>query len=465
MKTKFQEKGQVLIVIAIAAVALFAFAALAIDGSMVFSDRRQSQNASDTAVLAAALAKVQNETVNHPLYGTVNWSQLALERAADNGYDNNDPVTEVQVELCTTDILIDGHVFECQGLPANAREDQYIHVVIKSEVEMTLAQILGWETMTNYTTAVSRATEPEPVSWYDGYGIAATHQGCWANQSEVPFNLGGNGDTDIIGAGVLVSAVCPGSSTINVSGNPDLDTTTGICAPGEDVPDNDLGSLGSPGIQTSCDVPPPDYYTLPTEPICQNEGDIQEVSNGNWVATPGRYEDTFPDVQGGQANIKLIKGVYCLEDGLDIRAGWDLTTDLDDQSDHDQTNEGVFFFISGGDVQFNGNAFAFLHAISYSTNSSFKPEWLNLLMYIPPSNPARVHITGGSDSIFTGTILAPASDVTIQGSAGGAGGNVTLDAQIIADIVNITGNADLTIIYNESNNAQTTTSPGISLIR
>lgn len=465
MKTGFQEKGQVLIVIAIAAVALFAFAALAIDGSMVFSDRRQSQNASDTAVLAAALGKVQNETVNHPLYGSVNWRQLALERAAANGYDNNDPVTVVDIQLCSTDIVMDGHVFVCRGLPANANPNQYIHVVIKSEVEMTLAQILGWETMTNYTTAVSRATEPEPVSWYDGYGIAATHEGCWSNQNDVPFNLGGSGDTEIIGAGVLVSAVCPGSSTINVSGNPDLDTTTGICAPGEDVPNNDLGSLGSPGIQPSCNVPPPDYYTMPSEPICQNDGDIQEVSNGNWVATPGNFDDTFPDVQGGQANIKLTKGIYCLNDGLDLRAGWDITTDTNDDGDHDQTTEGVFFFIAGGDVQFNGNASAVLHAISYSTNSSFRPEWINLLMYIPPSNPADVHLTGGAGSTFTGTILAPAADVTIQGSSNSSGGNVTLDAQIIADIVNITGNADLTIVYNESNNAQTTTSPGISLIR
>lgn len=37
-------RGQALVLIALAAVGLFAFAALAIDGSAVFSDRRHAQN-------------------------------------------------------------------------------------------------------------------------------------------------------------------------------------------------------------------------------------------------------------------------------------------------------------------------------------------------------------------------------------------------------------------------------------
>ncbi len=59
MKTKLQEKGQALVIIALAAVSLFGFTALAIDGSRVFSDRRHAQNAADTAALAAALSKIR----------------------------------------------------------------------------------------------------------------------------------------------------------------------------------------------------------------------------------------------------------------------------------------------------------------------------------------------------------------------------------------------------------------------
>ena len=49
------EKGQALIIITFAAVILFGFAALAIDGSMVFSDKRHAQNAADTSAWQAPL--------------------------------------------------------------------------------------------------------------------------------------------------------------------------------------------------------------------------------------------------------------------------------------------------------------------------------------------------------------------------------------------------------------------------
>ena len=52
-KTIKTERGQALVMIVLAAIGLFAFAALAIDGSIIYSDRRHAQNAADTAVLDA----------------------------------------------------------------------------------------------------------------------------------------------------------------------------------------------------------------------------------------------------------------------------------------------------------------------------------------------------------------------------------------------------------------------------
>ena len=56
------EKGQAIILIAFGIVAMIGFTALAIDGGRALSDRRHAQNAADTAVLAAALDKVNNPT-------------------------------------------------------------------------------------------------------------------------------------------------------------------------------------------------------------------------------------------------------------------------------------------------------------------------------------------------------------------------------------------------------------------
>ena len=71
MITKASEKGQALVLITLAAIGLFAFAALAIDGSAVFSDRRHAQNAADTASLEAALTKVRGG----------NWATEGLDRS------------------------------------------------------------------------------------------------------------------------------------------------------------------------------------------------------------------------------------------------------------------------------------------------------------------------------------------------------------------------------------------------
>jgi putative Flp pilus-assembly TadE/G-like protein len=56
MIAKALEKGQALILIALAAIGLFTFSALAIDGSRVYSDRCHAQKAVDAAALAGALA-------------------------------------------------------------------------------------------------------------------------------------------------------------------------------------------------------------------------------------------------------------------------------------------------------------------------------------------------------------------------------------------------------------------------
>jgi len=84
MFIKASEKGQALILIALAAIGLFAFTALAIDGSRVYSDKRHAQNAADTAALAGALALVNDE--KGACGSLEQWECDALLRAEDNPY-------------------------------------------------------------------------------------------------------------------------------------------------------------------------------------------------------------------------------------------------------------------------------------------------------------------------------------------------------------------------------------------
>src|SRR5918993_1968194 len=106
MRPRAQERGQALVIIALAAVGLFGFSALAIDGSRVFSYRRNAQNAADTSALSAALAKIRQE----------DYVLAAEERAADNGYVKDaisTAGTDVEVNLCN----VTGLNPPCQGIP------------------------------------------------------------------------------------------------------------------------------------------------------------------------------------------------------------------------------------------------------------------------------------------------------------------------------------------------------------
>src|SRR5688500_3092759 len=106
MQNHDSEKGQALIIVTLAAVGIFSFAALAIDGSMVFSDKRHAQNAADTAALAAALAysrNIDNYGDDDDPYARVNdvVENTALERTTSNGYDSG---TQNDVTTSSVDV-------------------------------------------------------------------------------------------------------------------------------------------------------------------------------------------------------------------------------------------------------------------------------------------------------------------------------------------------------------------------
>lgn len=441
MKFNSSEKGQALIIIALAAVGLFAFTALAIDGSMVFSDRRHSQNASDTAALAAALARAR---------GDANWQPTGLDRAAANDYSSAAGST-VEVHLCSDASAT------CANLPAGA-EDQYVQVRITSTVKLFFARIIGWQEITNHTQAIARATLPENTTWFDGKALVSTMEGCKGENGAPnnPFTVGGSSTTIVNDSGIFVNSICDPAFTDNGGGT--VTTDEGICVVGG-VPESGITGIspypdGDCGSQVDFAT-----YQLPN-PDCSRAGVITG-SGGNYEAWPGYFNMTgnksFPeDTNSGE--LKLHKGIYCLYNGMNFNGNLNITTDLNGDGDHDSASEGVLFYIPDGDITFNGGSDVFVHAIS-SLSDNFPEAFLNYLIYVPPSNEADVQITGNNGSIFTGTILAPISHVTLNGS----GNSFSLDTQIIGYDMTITGNGYIDITYNQDNNAVTSTNPGIEL--
>src|SRR5215475_10375382 len=85
------EKGQALILIVFGIIVLIALTGLAIDGGNYYYDHRNAQNAADTAAFAGALVVARGQSI----------TDLVLQRAASNGYNNNGTTNTVDVSTST----------------------------------------------------------------------------------------------------------------------------------------------------------------------------------------------------------------------------------------------------------------------------------------------------------------------------------------------------------------------------
>ena len=446
---KSMQRGQALILVALAIVGLVGFTALAVDGGHVFSDRRHSQNASDTAAYAAALALVRDPAGN--------WKQAGIDRAGDNGYSASDGVTEVSVYLCSElPRTVNGYSLRCDGLPAGADPTHYVYVHIKSLVKMFFAPVVGWREVTNHTDAVVLAAEQSETSFFPGYALVSTMLGCPNNYNHDPFTVTGSSGTTIVNAGILVNSNCTyPQPAYDQGGSSEVETDTGVCVVGRAESTNT-----NPPPTEDCSPIDVSKYSL-INPVCSHEGRIEEKEPGVYWAYPGLYGPNFDfdsiDDVNPSGTLKLQKGIYCFYDGIDLNSTWNITTDLDGQHDYDSASEGVLFFVPSGDITFNGSSHLDIHAID-STIDNFPARFVNYLIYVPPSNQANIHITGDNGSEFTGTILAPTSYVALNGGTGTVG----LNSQVIGYAVAIEGNGTLDINYNADDNAVTIYNPSLT---
>jgi hypothetical protein len=382
--------GQALILIVFAAVALVGMTALAVDGGNVFSDHRHAQNAADAAALAAALAKVKDQ----------DWHATGLERAASNGYDNNGTTNTVELYLC------DDPNSDCGVYAGN---DEYIQVLITSHVKTYFAQVVEVAEITNNVNAVAHA---KPITYnpmFPGSAVVGlSPHDCKA------ITYQGNADTTITDGGIYVNSDCSDAAFFNHSSAAIL-TAPSLCSVGGVQYNPDALDVSS--IQTGCEQEPyPDpQYIYPT-PDCTSPA----VVDGNTL-NPGNWSGKFPP----SGVTQLSPGQYCVSDGdFKLNAGDTLT------------GNGVFIYMVTGGVTWNGGA-------TINLSSPTSGIYQGLLLYLPFTNSSAVTINGNSSSTFSGTILAPASDVSVLGT-----GATGLTGQILGYTVDLTGNSATQITYD-----------------
>ena len=427
---KFAERGQALILIALAAIGLFAVTGLAIDGSAKYSDRRHAQNAADTAALAGALAKVN---------GNTSWDLVALNRAADNGY-NDDLVTN-NVEVYSPPIS--GIYQSCSDSRFNCND--YVQVIITSHVKTWFARLVGIDETQNHVEAISSAIGKQNNFNFGGNAIVAL------SPTDCALVAGGTTDVTVNGGGMFSNSLancafkkttCSGNIDVNdSSGNEGTVTMVGGFTLNINCWDPTKAYLQAGGAK-QLSFPPP-YQDPPMPAECSTPGTkTNDNSAGTTTLTPGYFDDLPPSGQT-KKTLYLTPGVYCVGSSFGT-SGLDLVTVLPPATFGD--SNGVFIYIkSGGSFTINSSTVIKLWA---PTSGLYK----NFLIFAAPNyagDPVTCTINGNSLDQLKGTIYGPYCNMKLNGSSG-----TTLEAQVIGYTVNLTGASGVTLTYNADDNAQ-----------
>lgn len=432
MVFKTTEKGQALILITFIAIALFGFAALAIDGSRAFSDKRHAQNAADTSALAAALAKIRGN----------NWTttvSTARTRAASNGYDNNGTTNTVEVYLCS-----DANA-TCTALATGAHPEDYIQVKITSRVQTYFAKVIGRSQVMNVVTGVVHAVPGYRTSTFGGNALVAL------NTDSCPaFDYGGGATTTVTGSGIFVNSRCDGTPPYNASNqalNSSSNNTT-LTVPcfnvvgGNTVRPSSLFTTGGCASSTNNSAAfianPLTIYNKTNIPC----GTTAATYNATTL-NPGNYSGAFPP---GNQTI-MNPGIYCIDagnQGFSLSGGQTLT------------GSNVLIYMKSGNINWTSGG------VQLSAMQGVNPEYDGLLLYLAQGNCSNVSITGNGTSRYVGTILAPCSLVKLAGGSSTGNQNI-LENQIISDQIQLTGSNSLNINYNAQQQWQPPVPPAIEM--
>ena len=422
MQNYSSEKGQALILITLAAAVLFSFTALAIDGSMAFSDKRHAQNAADTAAFAGALAYTRNnnndDDDDDDDDGINVIRNAAQARATSNGYDNG----------ATNDVAILAPNVPSGECQSGVGKD--ITVTITSHVKTTFTRIIGREQMTNIVTATTRVCGRYHGPLFNGNAIV----------SLAPDGTGyeGNGNADWIieGGGIFanssswVAAHCQSAATSI--------TVPSVAVVGDvDWGNCDMNISGS----TDTDATPlsySDYSSLfPPIPACNGTA---TPSGGQWHPQAGANGSRV-EFEGG--NMDFAPGLYCVTNNTVGPYHGELTG-----------SEVTFYIMSSNfEMKFSGAG------NSFNASAPTSGDYEGVLMYLAPQVDANgnllgsgqeLDLRGNGDGDIVGSIIAPSAKVTMFGNSGAG----ALNSQVIAYLVDSGGTADIHLTYNANENYQ-----------
>ncbi len=367
MKTYRNEKGQALVLIVFAVIGMLGLAALAVDGGMMYAERRRAQNAADSAALAAALAGVQGRNV-----------QTAASNALiANGFTLDNVVVTV-------------HNPPISGPYATVADSgDYYQVIIKMDIKPVFSQFVFTSGLEFTTETVARGNNPNGTP--SPFGPVALY---------LTNNMGGgafqmSGTPDLIVTGTIYS-----NDDFGVNGGPTVQASSIV-----------VKNLPAASIHVNGVTPDPVKGTIAIPvlpaPACPPASDhsYDRTASGNTLY-PGNYKNGIT-----KGDYTFTPGIYCITGGVTWNGNVEMTA------------EGVTIVMLNGDVRINGTStmkFSAPTAAQVANPYNGDPKLAGVegvWLYMADSNHNQIYWTGDNESYYKGVAYAPNNQCQFGGGS------------------------------------------------
>lgn len=462
------EQGQVLILIVLSIVALLGFAALAIDGGMIFSERRVAQNAADAAAYAGAASLSQTvknlnpgdvvcaefnkksgdveENTQKIKWNTTNRkntiANAAIARADDNTFTVRFEETPANITAADNAVWM-----EC-GFD-NTLKMTYLDVRVRltRQVSTSLMHLFYNGPAVNTVDSTVRVYPPAGVV-IDTVILALCNSGTTGTKDGL--FLGGSTNITIV-EGKMVS-----NCKINSNGSKaKYNVPDGInYSTGNGVDEFKAANLVSPTTVSYADpLAFPYSFSDILKARCAaytTTNDINVKTKVITNITPGKYSN----IKMSKGSLKMAPGLYCVTGSIDINSSDTLISVGGTNYSFYGKDVTIYMPDTASSLTINGSATSLLSAPTEECFQSGQP--CSLIANGPPVKGLAIWydavgdtitLNGSSTSVFDGTLAAPYSLVRLLGS------NSTTDVanfgvQVIGDDVEISGNSEVDVTYN-----------------
>src|SRR3990172_10785934 len=357
------EKGQILVLLVLAIIGLLGMTALALDGSMIYADRRFTQSVADSASLAGG-----NEIKEY--FGTMNVTDAELDSCADAQFKTaatlaiNEAITRAReyypeiagttldlndISLSGTEFTINsgaidlgGHVF---SVTCNlSQKSLIVNVALTSQTNTAFIQVISPVIARNTVHAETEVVANRSLT--GGYALISLSQACQNNRGGTWVNGTPNITLNEGGACSNSCTRITGNSTVDSDGPINYDIQDGYTGPGQPY----VNPAPTP-IEDDCiDVDPFAEIFAELESTCNAmvEDPNRVVEETTGLKTRTYFQGKFTNIVMPSGSPIVFKpGLYCLKHtgntpALKINGG--TVTGVD-----------VTFVIMNGDVNVGGN--------------------------------------------------------------------------------------------------------------